>query len=51
MVIGGVGYQSHLTLNRVEMAASLHEVAAIAEMVPGLLSDFEAIEALSLIHI
>ena len=46
MVIGGVGYQSHLTLNRAEMAASLHEVATIAEMVPGLLSDFEAIEAI-----
>ena len=46
MVIGGVGYQSHLNRNRAEMAASLHEVATIAEMVPGLLSDFEAIEAI-----
>ena len=46
MVIGGVGYQSHLNRNRAEMAASLHAVATIAEMAPGLLSDFEAIEAI-----
>ncbi len=46
MVIGGVGYQSHLNRNRAEMAASLHAVATIAEMAPGLLRDFEAIEAI-----
>ena len=41
-----VGYQSYLNRNRAEMAASLHAVATIAEMAPGLLSDFEAIEAI-----
>ncbi len=41
-----VGYQSYLHRNRAEMAASLHAVATIAEMAPGLLSDFEAIEAI-----
>ena len=46
MVVIGVGYQSHLNRNRAEMAASLHAVATIAEMAPGLLSDFEAIEAI-----
>ena len=46
MVVVGVGYQSHLNRNRAEMAASLHAVATIAEMAPGLLSDFEAIEAI-----
>jgi len=46
MIIGGVGYQSHLTLNRAEMASSLREVAIVAEMLPGLLSDFEVIDAI-----
>ena len=46
MVVVGVGYQSHLNRNRAEMAASLHAVATIAEMAPGLLRDFEAIEAI-----
>ena len=46
MVVVVVGYQSHLNRNRAEMAASLHAVATIAEMAPGLLSDFEAIEAI-----
>ncbi len=41
-----VGYQSYLNRNRAEMAASLHAVATIAEMAPGLLRDFEAIEAI-----
>lgn len=41
-----VGYQSYLNRNRAEMAASLHTVATIAEMAHGLLSDFEAIEAI-----
>ena len=44
MVLGGVGYQSHLNQSRAEMAAA---VAAIAEFTPGFLADFEAIEALA----
>ena len=42
MVIGGVGYQSHLNQSRAEMAAA---VASIAEFPPGFLADFEAIGA------
>jgi len=44
MVIGGVGYQSHLNQSRAEMAAA---VASIAEIIPGFLADFEAIEAIA----
>ena len=44
MVIGGVGYQSHLNQSRAEMAAA---VAAIAEFPPGFLADFEAIGAVA----
>ena len=44
MVIGGVGYQSHLNQSRAEMAAA---VASIAEFTPGFLADFEAIEAVA----
>ena len=44
MVIGGVGYQSHLNQSRAEMAAA---VASIAEFTPGFLADFEAIEAIA----
>ena len=44
MVIGGVGYQSHLNQSRAEMAAA---VASIAEFPPGFLADFEAIEAIA----
>jgi len=44
MVIGGVGYQSHLNQSRAEMAAA---VASIAEFPPGLLADFEAIGAVA----
>jgi anti-sigma factor RsiW len=44
MVLGGVGYQSHLNQSRAEMAAA---VAAIAEFTPGFLADFEAIEAIA----
>ena len=44
MVIGGVGYQSHLNQSRAEMAEA---VASIAEFTPGFLSDYEAIEAIT----
>jgi anti-sigma factor RsiW len=44
MVIGGVGYQSHLNHSRAEMAAA---VASIAEFPPGFLADFEAIGAVA----
>ena len=44
MVLGGVGYQSHLNQSRAEMAAA---VASIAEIIPGFLADFEAIEAIA----
>ena len=44
MVIGGVGYQSHLNQSRAEMAAS---IASIAEFPPGFLADFEAIGAVA----
>ena len=44
MVIGGVGYQSHLNQSRAEMAAA---VASIAEFTPVFLVDFEAIEAVA----
>ncbi|MDP6795765.1 MAG: hypothetical protein QF721_11405 [Verrucomicrobiota bacterium] len=44
MVIGGVGYQSHLNQSRAEMAEA---VASIAEFTPGFLSDFEAIDAIT----
>ena len=44
MVLGGVGYQSHLNQSRAEMAAA---VASIAEITPGFLADFEAIEAIA----
>ena len=44
MVIGGVGYQSHLNQSRAEMAAA---VASIAEFPPGFLVDFEAIGAVA----
>lgn len=44
MVIGGVGYQSHLNQSRAEMAAA---VASIAEFTPVFLADFEAIEAIA----
>ena len=44
MVIGGVGYQSHLNQSRAEMAAA---VASISEFTPGFLADFEAIGAVA----
>ena len=44
MVIGGVGYQSHLNQSRAEMAAA---VASIAEFPPGFLAAFEAIGAVA----
>lgn len=44
MVIGGVGYQSHLNQSRAEMAAA---IASIAEFPPGFLADFEAIGAVA----
>jgi len=44
MVIGGVGYQSHLNQSRAEMAEA---VASITEFTPGFLSDYEAIEAIT----
>jgi len=44
MVLGDVGYQSHLKQSRAEMAAA---VAAIVEFTPGFLADFEAIEAIA----
>ncbi len=44
MVLGGVGYQSHLNQSRAEIATA---VAAIAEFTPGFLTDFEAIEAIA----
>jgi len=47
MVIGGIGYQSHLNQSRAEMAASVASVASIAEFTPGFLADFEAIEAIA----
>ena len=47
MVIGGIGYQSHLNQSRAEMAASVASIASIAEFTPGFLADFEAIEAIA----
>ena len=47
MVIGGIGYQSHLNQSRAEMAASVASIASIAEFTPGFLADFEAIEAIT----
>ena len=47
MVIGGIGYQSHLNQSRAEMAASVASLASIAEFTPGFLADFEAIEAIT----
>lgn len=47
IVIGGVGYQSHLNQSRAEMAASVASIASIAEFTPGFLADFEAIEAIA----
>ena len=44
MVIGGVGYQSHLNQSRAEMAAA---IASIAEFPPGFLADYEAIGAVA----
>ena len=44
MVIGGVGYQSHLNQSRAEMAAA---VASIAEFPPGFLAAVEAIGAVA----
>jgi anti-sigma factor RsiW len=44
LVIGGVGYQSHLNQSRAEMAVA---VASIAEFPPGFLADFEAIGAVA----
>ena len=44
MVLGGIGYQSHLNQSRAEMAAA---VASIVEFAPGFLADFEAIEAIA----
>jgi anti-sigma factor RsiW len=44
MVIGGVGYQSHLNQSRAEMAAA---VVSIAEFTPVFLADIEAIEAVA----
>ena len=44
MVIGGVGYQSHLNQSRAERAAA---GASIAEFPPGFLADFEAIGAVA----
>ncbi len=44
MVVGGIGYQSHRNQSRAEIAAA---VASIAEVAPGFLADFEAIEAIT----
>ncbi|MEE2947535.1 MAG: hypothetical protein VX392_04385 [Verrucomicrobiota bacterium] len=44
IVIGGIGYQSHLNQSRAEMAEA---VVSISEFTPGFLSDFEAIEAIA----
>ena len=44
MVIGGVGYQSHLNQSRAEMAAA---IVSIAEFTPVFLADIEAIEAVA----
>ena len=44
MVLGGIGYQSHLNQSRAEMAAA---VASIVEFTPGFLADFDAIEAIA----
>ena len=44
MVLGDVGYQSHLKQSRAEMAAA---VASIVEFTPGFLADFDAIEAIA----
>ena len=46
LLIGVFGYQNHLDQDRAEMAESLQAVATIAEMAPGLLTDFDAIDAI-----
>ena len=46
LLIGVFGYQKHLDQDRAEMAESLQAVATIAEMAPGLLTDFDAIDAI-----
>ena len=46
LLVGVFGYQSHLSQDREEMAESLQAVATITEMVPGLLTDFDAIGAI-----
>ena len=46
LLIGVFGYQNHLDQDREEMAESLQAVATIAEMAPGLLTDFDAIDAI-----
>ena len=49
LLIGVFGYHNHLDQDRAEMAEmaeSLQAVATIAEMAPGLLTDFDAIDAM-----
>ena len=46
LLIGVFGYQNHLDKDRAEMAESLQAVATISEMAPGLLIDFDAIDAI-----
>ena len=46
LLIGVFGYQNHLDQDRAEMAESLQAVTTIAEMAPGLLTDFETIDAI-----
>ena len=49
LLVGVFGYQNHLDQDRAEMAEmaeSLQAVATIAEMAPGLLTDFDAIDAI-----
>ena len=46
LFVGVFGYQNHLDQDRAEMAESLQAVATIAEMAPGLLTDFDAIDAI-----
>ena len=46
LLVGVFGYQNHIDQDRAEMAESLQTVATIAEMAPGLLTDFDAIDAI-----
>ena len=46
LLVGVFGYQNYIDQDRVEMAESLQTVATIAEMAPGLLTDFDAIDAI-----